>query len=139
MYLSEGWKRLFLRYKTDMHKSINDFSKEGIDRAQKGCVVLLLCVVPKCGPAGIFWDTLICLIPFFPRGGVGSVCFREKHILNYQTVPTRAVCPEQLLALLWEVEGVSRKEVGAGADAGREMATQPMRAVPRPSLCPCSC
>lgn len=93
----------------------------------------------ECGPAGGFWDSSICFILFLPRGEVRSVCFREKYILNNQNVPARAVWPEQLLALLWAVGEVPGEEVGAGAAAGREMATQPMRAVPRPLLCPCSC
>lgn len=42
VYLSEGWKCLFLRYKTDMHKSISESSKEETDRAQKVYVGWLL-------------------------------------------------------------------------------------------------
>lgn len=42
VYLSEGWKCLFLRYKTDMQKSISESSKEETDRAQKVYVGWLL-------------------------------------------------------------------------------------------------
>lgn len=93
-----------------MHKSINDSSKEGTDGAQKVCLGPLW-FSAECGPAGSFWDTSICLISFFPSGGVRSVCSRENYILNNQNVPARAVWPEQqqLLALLWEVGGVARR------------------------------
>lgn len=63
MYLSEGWKCLFLRYKTDMHKSITYFSKEGIDRAQKVYVVPLL-VSSRVWSQSVVLQVVFGILPF---------------------------------------------------------------------------
>lgn len=61
-----------------MHKSVRVSSEEGTQRAQKVDVGDFCCSV-EYGPAGGFWDTSVCFISFFPRGG-------QEHLFQGQIV-----------------------------------------------------
>lgn len=135
VYLSEGWKCLFLRYKTDMHKSISESSKEETDRAQKVYVGWLL-FFGRLWSSGSFMGYFHLPYLLFPwrRRRVSDPVTNTFWITN--SVPQGL---PQLVLLSGGGRSAWGEDPGAGGVVRGEMAMQPLRAVPRPALHPCSC
>lgn len=91
VYFSEDWKCLFLRYKTDMHKSISESSKEGTDRPQK-VYVGGLSFFQRSMVLRVVYGVLPFALSSFSLEEERSICSSDKYFWNKPKCPSKGCC-----------------------------------------------